>query len=75
MNKPLMMIIEEAKQSIYNTINETGLHPAIIKNMILRDICIDVDKFVEETIKKEKELYYKESENEIQKTKEQEPTL
>jgi len=76
MNKPLMMIVEETKQSIYDIINQTNLHPAIIKYMILRDICMDVDRFIDETTKKEKELYCKESENdEIQKLKEQELTI
>jgi hypothetical protein len=64
MNKPLMMVIEEAKKSIYDIINQTCLHPAIVKNMILNDICMDVDRFIDETIKKENESYYKEVEKE-----------
>lgn len=76
MNKPLMMVIEETKQSIYDIINQTGLHPAIVKYMILNDICMEVDRFVNETIKKENELYCKESEKEeIQELKEQELTV
>lgn len=67
MNKPLTMIIEETKKSIFDAINNAGVHPVIIRDLILKDIYSELNRFTEETVKKENELYYKNLENKTKK--------
>lgn len=63
MNKPLTVIINETRQAIYDIITNTSIHPIIIRDVILKDIYSELDRYTEEIIRKEKELYYKEFEN------------
>lgn len=63
MNKPLTVIINETRQAIYDIINNTSIHPIIIRDVILKDIYSELDRYTEDIIEKEKQLYYKESKN------------
>lgn len=74
MNKPLMMIIEETKKSIFDAINNAGVHPIIVRDLILKDVYSELNRFTEETVKKENDLYNKKF-NETKDELEQEPTL
>ena len=54
--KPISLIIEEAKSSIVDTINNANLHPTILE-MILRDIYNEVNELAKMKHNREKAEY------------------
>lgn len=57
MEKPISMIIEETRDSIVDTINQSKLHPSIIE-LMLKGICLETTMFSNEVSQKEKLLYF-----------------
>ena len=55
-NKPIGLIIEDAKKSIVKTINEVNLHPTLLE-MILRDIYNEVNELAKAQYEREKAEY------------------
>lgn len=55
-NKPTGLFIEDAKQSIINTINEVNLHPTLLE-MILRDIYNEAKELAKLQYEREKAEY------------------
>ena len=55
-NKPISLIIEDAKQSIINVINEVNLHPTLLE-MILRDVYNEANEFAKAQLNREKAEY------------------
>ena len=55
-NKPISLIIEDAKQSIINTINEANLHPTLLE-MILRDIYNEAKELAKSQYERERAEY------------------
>lgn len=55
-NKPTGLFIEDAKQSIINTINEVNLHPTLLE-MILRDIYNEAKELARAQYEREKAEY------------------
>ena len=55
-NKPIGLILEDAKQSIINTINEVNLHPTLLE-MILRDIYNEVNELAKAQLNRERTEY------------------
>lgn len=68
MNKPLSIIIQDAKDSIANAINETQLSPVLCEP-ILKDLYIEVQRLAREQIMQEKEQYEKALKEEADKNK------
>lgn len=55
-NKPISLIIEEAKQSIIGVINEANLHPTLLE-MVLRDIYNEANDLAKAQLNREKAEY------------------
>lgn len=55
-NKPIGLIIEDAKKSIVNVINEVNLHPILLE-MILRDIYNEANELAKAQYNREKAEY------------------
>ena len=55
-NKPISLIIEDAKQSIIGVINEINLHPTLLE-MVLRDIYNEANDLAKAQLNREKAEY------------------
>lgn len=60
MKKPFSLMVQETKQELVDIINKSNLHPSVIE-MIVKDIYWEVNRLNIETLKKEKEQFIKES--------------
>lgn len=58
MNKPISVILEDAKQSIVKTINELQLHPSLLEP-IIKELYIEVQQQATIQYQKEKAEYEK----------------
>ena len=56
MDKPISIILTEAKQKIAETINNTGLHPMLLES-ILKEFYIEVQQAAIQQYNKEKTEY------------------
>lgn len=56
MEKPISIIIEEAKQKIGTTINELNLHPSILEP-IMKDLYTEVQFLAKQQYEKDKKEY------------------
>ena len=55
-NKPISLIIEDAKQSIIGVINEVNLHPTLLE-MVLRDVYNEANELAKAQLNREKAEY------------------
>ena len=55
-NKPISLIIEDAKQSIIGVINEINLHPTLLE-MVLRDVYNEANELAKAQLNREKAEY------------------
>ena len=55
-NKPISLIIENAKQSIIDVINEVNLHPTLLE-MVLRDIYNEANELAKVQLNRERAEY------------------
>ena len=55
-NKPIALIIGDAKQAIVNTINQVNLHPTLLE-MVLRDVYNEANELAKAQYNREKAEY------------------
>lgn len=67
MNKPIIVVKEELKRDIVNSINNSGL-PAFIVEYILRDLLSEASVLAKQQYQKELELYNASLENDSDKS-------
>ena len=66
MDKPISIILTEAKQKIAETINNTGLHPMLLEP-ILKEFYIEIQQAAIQQYKNEKAEYEKSLQDETEK--------
>ena len=55
-NKPISLIIEDAKKSIISVINEVNLHPTLLE-MVLRDVYNEANELAKAQYERERAEY------------------
>lgn len=55
-NKPISLIIEDAKQAIVSSINQINLHPTLLE-MVLRDVYNEANELAKAQYNREKAEY------------------